>query len=82
MSQEFVDLSLETIIIILVKQGIWIIRFKHEKWSFQSEKSLFYELNLRSPLFNQAQNVTKIEIPLYKDILLSGIKYVNNDLQV
>ena len=51
MSQEFVDLSLETIIIILVKQGIWIIRFKHEKWSFQSEKKSILWVKLKKSPF-------------------------------
>ena len=37
MIQEFVDSPQETIIMILVKQGMWIIRFEHDKGSFQSE---------------------------------------------
>ena len=51
---------------ILVKQGMWIIRFEHDKRSFQRYKS--YELNLRSLPFVQSKNVTIVEIQLYKDI--------------
>ena len=68
MIQEFVDSPQETFIMILVKHDMWIIRFKHDKGSFQSEQSLLYESNLRSLPLDQAQDVTKVEIPLYKDI--------------
>ena len=39
---------------ILAKQGIWIIRFDHNKESFQRDQNLLYELNLRSLPFDQA----------------------------
>ena len=39
----------------------------------------FYELNLRSLPLDQSQDETKVEIPLYKDIQLLGIMYVNSD---
>ena len=55
---------------------MWIIRFEHDKGAFQSEQSLLYELNLRSLPLDQAQDVTKVGIPLYKNISLSGIKYI------
>ena len=47
---------------------MWIIRFEHDKGSFQSEQSLLYELNLRSLPLDQAQDVTKVGIQLYKNI--------------
>ena len=53
---------------ILIKQGMWIIRFEHDKGSFQIYQNLLYELNLRSFPLDQAQDVTKVELSLYKDI--------------
>ena len=41
---------------------MWIIRFEHNKGSFQSKQSLLYELNLRSLPLDQAQDATKVEI--------------------
>ena len=38
------------------------------KGSFQRYQCLLYELNLRSLPLDQAQDVTKVEIPLSKDI--------------
>ena len=58
----------EIIIMIIVKQGMWIIRFEHDKESFQSNQNLLYESILRSFPLDQAQDVTKVEIPIYKDI--------------
>ena len=46
--QVFTDSFQETIIMILVKQGMWIIRNEHGKISFKRDQSLLYELNLRS----------------------------------
>ena len=53
---------------IIVKQGMWIIGFEHDTKSFQRNQSMRYELNLRSFLLDQAQDVTKVKIPIYKDI--------------
>ena len=53
---------------IIVKQGMWIIRFEHDNGSFQSNQSLLYEFNLRSLPLDQVQDVTNIELPTYKDI--------------
>ena len=66
--QVFTDSPLETIIMILVKQEMWIIRFEYDKGSFQRYKSLLYELNLKNLHFDQSQDATKVEIPIYKDI--------------
>ena len=53
---------------ILVKQGIWIIGFRHDNRSFQINQNLFYKLNLRSLRLDQSQIKTKVDFPLYKDI--------------
>ena len=53
---------------IIVKQGMWIIRFEHDTGSFQRNQSLLYELNWRHLPLDQTQDVTKVEIPIYKDI--------------
>ena len=62
------DSFCETNIMITVKQGMWIIRFKHDNRSFQSNQSLFYEFNLRSLPLYQVPDLTKVEILVYKDI--------------
>ena len=46
---------------------MWIIRFEHERKSFQRCQSLLYDSNLRS-LLDQSQDVIKVEISLYKEI--------------
>ena len=53
---------------ITIKQGMWIIRFKHDLRSFQSHQMLFYDLNLRSLPLDQVPDLTKVEILIYKDI--------------
>ena len=53
---------------IIVKQGMWIIRFEHDNRSFQSNQSLLYEINLRSLPLNQVQDVANIEFLTNKDI--------------
>ena len=53
---------------IIVKQGMWIIKFEYDNGSFQRNLSLLYELNLRSLPLDQVQNITKVVIPIYKDI--------------
>ena len=58
----------ETNIMITIKQGMWIIRFKHDLRSFQSNQMLFYDLNLRSLPLDQVPDLTKVEILIYKDI--------------
>ena len=47
---------------------MWIIRFEHERKSFQRCQSLLYDSNLRSLLLDQSQDVIKVEISLYKEI--------------
>ena len=53
---------------IIVKQYIWIIRFKHDNKSFQINEGLLYALNLRSLPLDQVQDVNNIEFPIHKDI--------------
>ena len=50
---------------IIVKQGMWIIRFEHDKESFQSYQSLLYQVNLRSFPLDQVQDITIVEILIY-----------------
>ena len=57
---------------ILAKQGILIIRFEHNKGSFQSKQSLLYELNLRSLPLDQAQDATKVEIHHTKHLIIKN----------
>ena len=47
---------------------MWVIRFEHDNRSFQSEQNLLYELNLRSLPLDKVQDITKVQIPLYRDI--------------
>ena len=60
-------LTYETIIMIIAKQGMRIIIFKHDKRSFQRNQNLLCELNLRSSPLDQSQSVVHVEFPLYKD---------------
>ena len=51
---------------------MWIIRFEHNKGSFQSKQSLLYELNLRSLPLDQAQDATKVEIHHTKHLIIKN----------
>ena len=53
---------------IIVKQGVWIIRFEYDNGSFQSNQSLLYEFNLSSLLLDRVLDITKVEISIYRDI--------------
>ena len=64
---------------IIVKQGLWMIRFEHDNGSFQRNQNLLFELNLRSLPLDQVLDETMVEILIYKDIYLSRINYINSD---
>ena len=66
--QYFIQTYFGKQLMIIVKQGMWIIRFEHDNGSFQSNQSLLYEFNLRSLPLNQVQDVANIEFLTNKDI--------------